>query len=156
MIEILLDSEYRGPTIIELASSVPDITDQKIKVQWTNSKDEVRALREFKRDFVLYVADSHTFDRAVATFGKRLKVPPAVTERAKFVLTDKKGYDWRNFTDGLKDTSPRFLLLKLAADAIRKGIQPSLAEIVANVFLDGISHQDADVLIRLKSGRMRG
>ncbi len=156
MIEIVLDKEYAGPTIIELASVIPDITDKTVKLRWTNSKDEVYILRQFDRDFVLIVPDFYTFDRAVATYGKRLYDSAGEIERAKKALTDRKEYDWRRFTDELHDISPRYLLLKLAADAIRKGIQPSLAEIVGKVFLESISPTDADVLIRLRAPHMRG
>jgi len=156
MIEIVLDKEYAGPSILELISVIPDITDKTVKLRWTNSKDEVYALKQFDRNFALIVPDAYTFDRTVATFGKRLKISAGIVERAKFVLTDKKGYDWRHFVEELHDISPRYLLLKLAADAIRKGIQPSLVEIVEKVFLESISPTDADVLVRLRAPRMRG
>jgi hypothetical protein len=156
MIEITIDKEYAGPNIIELASTIPDITDKTVKLRWTNSKDEIYTLRQFDRDFALVVPDAYTFDRAVATFGKRLHVSTGIIERAKKALTDKKEYDWRHFTDELHDITPRYLLLKLAADAIRKGIQPSLAEIVGKVFTESISPVDADVLIRLRAVRTRG
>lgn len=156
MIKIIQEEKYEGPSILELASNIPDITDDTIDIRWANSKDEIAALGQYNRNFVLHVADSHIRDRTFATFGKRLRIPLNVLERAKFVLADKKGYDWRNFAGELKDTSPRYLLLKLAADAIRKGIQPSLAEIAGKVLSDGIEPIDADVLMRLRSARMRG
>jgi hypothetical protein len=157
MVEIVLDKEYTGPTIVELATTIPDITDTVIKLRWTNTKDELHTLAQFKRDFLLIVPDSLIFDKAVATFGKPLNVSQSILERSKLVLADRKGYDWRHFSEELHESiSPKYLLLKLAADAIRKGIQPSLAEIVGKVFLDGISPTDADVLIRLRAPRMRG
>jgi hypothetical protein len=155
-VEIVLDAEYGGPDIFELAPTIPEIADKTVKLRWANSKDEIHALAPFDRSFVLCVRDSSVLDRAVATFGKRLKISPSVLERAKFVLTDKKGYDWRNFAGELRETSPRHLLLKLAADAVRKGIQPSLAEIAGKVLSDGINPIDADILMRLRSPRMRG
>jgi hypothetical protein len=156
MIDIIIDSEYKGPNIIELASTISEITDKTIKLSWANSKDEIYTLAQFNRNFTLHVPDIHVFDRTVATFGKRLKISSGILERAKLVLTDKKGYDWRNFTGELRETSAKYVLLKLAADAIRRGNQPSLAEIIGKVLTDGISSTDADILIRLRSARMRG
>jgi hypothetical protein len=156
MIEIVIDKEYAGPMILELASVIPDITDKAVKLRWTNSKDEIYIFKKFDRDFILVVPDFYIFDRTVATFGKRLHVSAGVIERAKKVLTDKKEYDWRHFTEELHDISPRYLLLKLVADAIRRGVQPSLAEIVGKVFLEGISYTDVDVLIRLRAPHVRG
>lgn len=156
MVEIILDKEYVGPDIFELAPAIPDITDKAIKVRWTNTKDEVRTLKSFDRDFILYVADLPIFERATATFNKPIKISPGMMERAKIMLMDSNTYDWRHFTEELRESSPRFLVLKLAADAIRKGLKPSLADIAAKMLVDGISPVDADVLVRLKSNRIRG
>lgn len=156
-VEVILDKEDTSPTIVELSPVIPNITDKTIKVRWANTKDEIHTLRQFQRDFLLCVPDVPTFDKTVAAFGKRLKIPQSVLERAKLVLTDRKGYNWRNFVEEQRENiSPKHLLLKLAADAIRKGNQPSLAEIVKGVFADGINPADTDVLIRLKSSSMRG
>ncbi len=156
MIDIILDKEYFGPDIFELAPAIPDITDTTIKVRWTNTKDEVRTLKSFDRDFTLYVANLPTFERAISTFSKFIKIAPNMIERSKIMLMDSNTYDWRHFTEELRECSPRFLVLKLAADAIRKGLKPSLADIAVTMFVDGISPLDADVLVRLKSNRIRG
>jgi hypothetical protein len=157
VIEITLDEEYAGPTVVELAPAIPDIADRVVKVRWGGTKAEYAALQQFDRDFLLCVPDQAALDKAVAAFGKRLTVAQGLLERAKLTLADRKGYDWRAFVEGLgEDASPKFLLMKLAADAVRKGVQPALAEIVGNVMADGINPLDVDVLIRLKSGRMRG
>ena len=157
MINILLDREYAGPDIFQLAPSIPDIANDVIDLRWTNTKDELRVLSQFPhRSFSLHATDSHIFDRTVATFGQRLTISSGLLERAKFVLLDFKGYDWRRFSEELPNTPPRYVLLQLAADAIRNGSKPALAEIVKDIFIDGISPVDADVLLRLKSSRIRG
>jgi hypothetical protein len=156
LVEIIVDKEYSGPGILELAATIPEIADKTVKLRWANSKDEIHALARFSRNFTLVVPDVLLLDRTIATFGKRLKVSAAVLERAKFVLADKKGYDWRSFIGELRETSPRYLVLKLAADAVRKGVQPSLAEIAGKILSDGVAAADADVLLRLRSPRMRG
>lgn len=156
MISITLDEDFTGPDIFELQSIISTITDPVIRVNWTNTKDEIHALTQYKRDFILSVSDLQVFDRTVATFGKRITISKSIIERAKLVLADKKNYDWRNFAAELRETSPRYLLIKLAADAIRRGTQPSLAEIVGKMLHLGINPNDADVLMRLRSPRLRG
>jgi hypothetical protein len=158
-VEIVIDKEYAGPGIVELSSSIPNITDKTIEIRWTNSKDEIHAMHGFRfpgRQWKLHVPDAPTFDRALSTFGGRLKLPAHVLDQAKIALIDPQNYNWRKFSEELHDTSPRYAVLQLAANAIRKGMKPSLAEIVRNIFIDGISPIDTDVLLRLKSGRIRG
>jgi hypothetical protein len=156
-VEIVIDKEYAGPGIIELSSSIPNITDKVIEIRWTNSKDEIHAIHGFPgKQWKLHVPDAATFDRALSTFGGRLKLSSLILEQAKIALIDPQNYNWRKFSEELHDTSPRYAVLQLAANAIRKGMKPSLAGIVRNIFIDGISPTDADVLLRLKSGRIRG
>lgn len=157
MIDVQLDNEYTGPDIQALETTIPDISDDVVKVRWTHTKDELRVLNQFpNRNFLLVVPDSTTFDKVVATFGKRLTISKTIIERAKLVLRDQKSYDWRKFTVEVRDAAPRYILMQLAADSIRNGNKPNLAEIVSLIFSDGVSAVDADVLLRLKSGRIRG
>jgi hypothetical protein len=155
-IELALDQDYQGPDIHQLAASIPRITDEVVNVRWGGSKDELRVLRQFSgRKFKLYVADSRAMDRATAIFGKRLDVSQGIRERAKLVLCDAKAYDWRNFIKQTPGTSPEYVLLQLAADAVRRGNKPTLAGALRALLLNGVAAEDADVLLRLKSSRMR-
>lgn len=154
-VQIKLDEEYTGPTILEIRQSIPNIEDNIINVLWNNSKDEIKTINQFDRDFMLFVPDVKTMEKTIATFGKKIRVPLTISEKAKSVLTDPKNYDWRKFTDDQK-YHPKYILMQLAANAIRKGISPPLADIVSSIFIDGVSPVDADVLLRLKSGRIRG
>src|SRR5271167_60420 len=154
-VEIIVNKEYEGPSILELTDIIDGI-DEAIKVDWANSRDEITTLLRFpKNKFVLYVKDFHTCDRTSATLGLFLKPPEPVVERAKNMLIQPKEYDWRNFCKlNAEGPSTRNILLKLTADALRKGLQPVLADIVASVFHDGVSIVDVDVLLRLK-GKQR-
>ena len=97
---VRLDPEYRGPTIVELADVIENITDSPIRVRWGNTRDEAAALRRHPgRLFTLCVPDFPARDRACATLGLPLNPEPTVLERAKILLRDPKAYDWRNFCD---------------------------------------------------------
>jgi hypothetical protein len=157
VIDVVLDKEYQGPSIIELLPAIDRIDAETIDLRWGNTKDEIRILQQHHdRKFLLHITDSVVWDHTIATFGKRLQIPSILLERAKLMLVDIKTYDWRKFIEQIPGTNPRYLLLQLAADAIRKGIQPKLAQIVASTFVDGISAHDADILLRLKSSHIRG
>jgi hypothetical protein len=155
-LELILDKEYQGPDIHQLAGSIPQITDAAINVRWGGTRDELRALRQFPgRRFKLYIAEPHVMDRALAIFGKPLGISQGIRERAKLVLCDAKAYDWRNFIKQTPGTSPKYALLQLAADAVRRGSKPVLAGVLGSLLLNGAAAEDADVLLRLKSTRMR-
>jgi hypothetical protein len=151
-VEIIVNKDYEGPSILELTDIIDGI-DEAINVDWSNSRDEITTLQRFpKNKFILYVKDFHTRDRTASTLGLFLKLEDAVVTKAKTVLVEPKEYDWRNFCkQNTAGPSTRNILLKLAADALRKGLQPSLAGVVSSIFHDGISIIDVDVLLRLKS-----
>lgn len=155
-VEIVVNSAYEGPSILELTENIPDI-DEAIRVDWSNSRDEIAALLRFPgKKFVLYVRDFPARDRAVSALGLPLKLEEPVVERAKTALIQPREYDWRNFCKQNEREGPsaRNILLKLAADALRKGMRPALADVVGSLFHDGVSVLDVDVLLRLK-GRQR-
>jgi hypothetical protein len=154
-VEIIVNKDYEGPSILELTDIIDGI-DEAVKLDWSNSRDEISTLLRFpKNKFILYVKDFHTLDRTASTLGLFLKPPEPVVAKAKTVLVEPKEYDWRNFCkQNEQGPSTRNILLKLTADAIRKGLQPALADILASVFHDGVSIVDVDVLLRLK-GRPR-
>lgn len=155
-VELVLDREYQGPDIHQLVAFIPQITDTVINVRWTGSRDEFRALRQFpERKFKLYIAESQVMDKAIAEFGKRLNISQGIRERAKLVLCDAKAYDWRNFIKQTPSTNPKYALLQLVADAVRRGNKPVLVETLRALLLNGAAAEDADVLLRLKSPRMR-
>jgi hypothetical protein len=155
-VNIILDKDYIGPTIMELEPALDRIEADVVDLRWGNTKDEIRILRQHPRKFMLRIADPTVWDRTIATFGKRLRIASPLLERAKLVLSDLAAYDWRKFITQIPGTNPRYLLLQLAANAVRLGKQPQLAHIVASTFVKGVGAQDADVLLRLKSPHMRG
>jgi len=156
--EIVVDKDWKEhPSILELADSIAEITADPIDVQWGNTRDEATTLRSFpSRRFVLHVPGFPARDRATSYLGLPLSLEQSLLERAKNLLTDPVAYDWRSFCkESEQGVSPRNILLKLVADSLRKGNRPALAEIMSPLFLGGISPVDADVLLRLKSGRLR-
>jgi len=154
---IVIDKDFEGPSLKELASIMDEITEDPIKVSWGNTHDEVALLKFYSnKNFMLYVDDFPAKDRAIAALGLSLDPPKPLLEKAKDSLNNPQKYDWRGFCDDSKGgPAPKWLLLKLAADSLRKGFRPALAEIISPVLLGGISVVDVDVLLRLrvKSGK---
>jgi hypothetical protein len=154
--EIQIDEDWSGPSILELSSIMEEIEDDRpVKVSWSNTRNEIAALRKFpNRKFILVVDNFPAKDRVTAVLGLPLSPPQGALDRAKDSLVELKTYDWRNFCDsGGKNPNPKYLLLKLVADSLRKGNVPALAEIMSPLLLDGIDVVDVDVLLRLKSRR---
>ena len=151
-VETIVNKDFEGPDILEIVENIPDI-DEAISVEWSNSRDEITTLLRFPgKKFVLYVRDSQTHDRVASTLGLFLKPEEGIVAKAKTALNDPKEYDWRNFCkQNQHGPSTRNILLKLAADALRKGMRPALAEVVSSIFHDGVSIVDVDVLLRLKA-----
>jgi len=151
-VEIIINKDFEGPDILEVVENIPDI-DEAISVEWSNSRDEITTILRFPdKKFILYVRDFPMRDRTASTLGLVLKLEEAVVIKAKTLLNEPKEYDWRNFCkQNEHGPSTRNILLKLAADALRKGMRPALADIVSSLFHEGISIIDVDVLLRLKS-----
>jgi len=153
-VEIIVNKDFEGPDILEVVENIPDI-DEAISVEWSNSRNEISTLLRFpSKKFILYVRDIQTRADTASTLGLFLKLDDGVVERAKMLLNDPKEYDWRNFCkQNGYGSSTRNILLKLAANALHKGMRPALADIVSSLFHEDISIIDVDVLLRLKSGR---
>jgi hypothetical protein len=152
-VEIIVNKDYEGPSIIEMAENIAGI-DEAVRVDWSNSRDEIATLLRFPdKKFVLYVRDFSARDRTVSALGLPLRLEEAVVERAKTVLIRPAEYDWRNFVkQNSEGPSTRNILIKLAADALRRGNRPVLADIMEPLLFGGISVVDVDVLLRAKGG----
>jgi hypothetical protein len=153
-VEVLVNKDFEGPDILEMAENIPDI-DEAITVYWSNTRDEIGTLLRFpNKKFVLYVRDFPMRDRTVATLGLFLKLEEPVMKKAWDSLAVPRDYDWRNFCKQNEyGVSTRNILLKLAADSLRKGNRPIIADLIEPLFLGGISIVDVDVLMRLKGKR---
>lgn len=149
---IVIDEDFEGPTLKELVSIMDDITEDPIKIRWHNSHEEISVLRSSQKVFTLYVDDFPAKDRAIAALGLPLDQPKLILDKAKDSLNSPQKYDWRGFCEDSKgNPAPKWLLVKLAADSLRKGNKPALAEIISPILLGGVSIVDADVLLRLKA-----
>jgi hypothetical protein len=152
-IEIVVNKDFEGPSILELTDIIPEV-EEALGIDWSNSRDEIATLRRFpNKKFVLYVRDFSMRDRTVAALGLPLKIEGSLAERAWHSLVYPKEYDWRNFCKQNDGASTRNILLKLAADSLRRGNRPAIADLITPLFLEGISIVDVDVLLRLKSKR---
>lgn len=154
MLEVLIDKSFEGPGILEIASLIGGYEkDYAVKVSWLNTRNEIAILRSFpERKFILVVDDLPAKDRVTATLGLPLSQPQDALDRAHHSLVEVKAYDWRGFCgDCKKGLNPKWLLLKLVADSLRKGKTPALAEIMPPLLLDSIKLEDVDILLRLKA-----
>ena len=155
---VAIAHDFRGPTILELAPVMESVTGPS-RVRWHGTRAEILALRAHPdREFVLCVEDFPARDRACAALGLPIAIEATVLERAKTLLVDPKACDWRGFCDGQakgRGAAPKYVLLKLAADSVRRGHSPALAEVMGPLVLGGVGAHDADVLLRLKSGRLK-
>src|SRR5579863_8600081 len=127
-VEVLVNKDFEGPDILEMAENIPDI-DEAITVYWSNTRDEIGTILRFpNKEFVLYVRDFPMRDRTVATLGLFLKLEEPVMKKAWDSLAAPRDYDWRNFCKQNEyGVSTRNILLKLAADSLRKGNRPIIA-----------------------------
>jgi hypothetical protein len=160
VVDILFDAEYHGPTIIELASILDDITEDPVNVLWTNTKQELRELESHPGiNFLLYVQDMHTMGRAVATLGQRIRIEGSALKAGGTALAappQQQLQGWRSYIDQVKDINPRHVILKIVADSIRAGKETPAADIINDLFINGgIDPKDADVMLRLKSPRFK-
>jgi hypothetical protein len=154
-VEIVVNKDFEGPSILELTDIIPGI-EEAVRVDWANSRDEIATILRFpEKKFILYVRDFAMRDRTVSSLGLFLKLEEPVVARAWNTLAYPKDYDWRNFCKQ-NEHGPATcnILLKLAADSLRRGNRPAVADLIEPLFLGGISVLDIDVLLRLK-GRHR-
>jgi hypothetical protein len=154
-IEVQIDDSFTGPGIKQLAEMIEEIPlDHEIKVNWSNTRAEIALLKQYPtRKFTLVVEDFVVKDRTMAALGLPLTFPQPLLTKAANVLIEQKLYDWRGFVEDMKSGgahSPKWVLLKLVADSLRKGRTPALADIVSTLITDGIRQEDVDVLLRLK------
>jgi hypothetical protein len=154
-VEIVVNKDFEGPSILELTDIIPEV-EEAVRVDWSNSRDEIATILRFPgKKFVLYVRDSAMRDRTVSSLGLFLKIDETLAAKAWDALAKPKEYDWRNFCKhGWDGPNPRNILLKLAADSLRRGNRPAVADLIEPLFLGGIGIVDVDVLLRLK-GRQR-
>lgn len=154
-IEVKIDDTYSGPGIKQLSELFDDIPlDHEVVVNWSNTRAEIALLKQYPdRKFLLIVDDFVDKDRTMAALGLSLSFPQPLLQKAANVLIEQKLYDWRNFVEDMRTGgahSPKWVLLKLVADSLRKGRTPVLADIVSSLIHDGIRQEDVDVLLRLK------
>jgi len=153
-IEIVVNKDFEGPDILEMAENISGI-DEAVSLYWSNTRDEISTLLRFPdKKFILYVRDFTMRDRTVSTFGLFLKLEEPVVNKAWNSLAIPKEYDWRNFCKSNEHgPSTRNILLKLAADSLRRGNRPAVADLIEPLFVGEISILDVDVLLRLKGRR---
>ena len=147
--EITIRENYLGPTILELEPVLEEITGS-VEIRWEGTQQEIACLqRHPKKHFTLIVSDLSAMERAATLTGRRLQLDPQFVDNIKHTLISRKGYNWRFTVEDVGANVARAAVIKLSADSIRRGKRPLLARITADMFCEGISSQDTDVLLRL-------
>jgi hypothetical protein len=154
-VEVIVNKDFEGPDILEMVENIPDI-DEAVTVYWSNTRDEIGTLLRFpNKKFILYVRDFAMRDRTASSLGLFLKLEEPLLKEAWNSLATPQEYNWRNFCKANEHgVSTRNVLLKLAADSLRKGNRPIIADLIEPLFLGGVSIVDVDVFLRLK-GKQR-
>lgn len=154
MVQIVTDKGLfeACPSLIDIEPSMVNISpDETLEVRWENSKPERIALERHKnRKFLLYVPDIQASERTASSLEIPLSLDKNLVGDARVALTNKKLYNWRDFSREKGVMVTRNILLKLAADEIRLGNKPKLAYVAKDVFLDGVAPSNADTLLRLR------
>ena len=154
MVQIVTDKGLfeACPSLLDIEPSMVNIsTDETIEVRWENSKPEQVALeRHQNRKFLLYVPDIQASERTVAALEAPINLDNNLVGDARIALTNKKLYNWRDFSREKGVTVTKNIILKIAADEIRLGNKPKLAYVAKDMFLDGVNPSNADTLLRLR------
>lgn len=140
------------PSILDFESSFENIPMEiPIEVRWENSKRELVAINRHKdRVFRLYVPDIISLDRATSFLEMSITLDKSMVDNGCLALCNKKLYNWREFSRELGAATAKNLVLKIAADDIRKGAKSKLAYVAKDVLLDGVTPSNADTLLRLR------
>jgi|SRR5208282_628849 len=152
MIQIVINPEYAGPTILDWGVSSRTVEDKFVEVRWGNTKQEINQLERLSDcNFRLFVPDKAAQDKAALSLGDDVQLDQTTINTAKLALNARKSYDWRGFSDGKPTSLTRSILTRMSADALRKGRESVLADLVGDFALEGgINPIDADVLLRLR------
>lgn len=152
MIQIVIDPQYNGPTILEWGISSRNVEDEFVEVLWGNTKQEIVQLECLQDcNFRLFVPDAEARERAAASLDSDVQLDGVIMATAKQALNARKSYDWRNFSNDKPISLTRSILTKMSADALRNGREPILAQFAGDFACEtGINPIDADVLLRLQ------
>jgi hypothetical protein len=151
MIKVELNPDFHGPNIIECEAILQSV-EGAIELRWENSKPELHLLElNSSRDFILHVKDLSTLEKTINSTGQFLSFDPELIEAAKKSLINEQTYDWRNFFASIGQNATKGIIVKITADALRKGLRPKLTSVTLKCLHRGVSPIDVDVLLRIKA-----
>jgi hypothetical protein len=150
MINLRVDPEYRGPSIIE-AECLLSLGHDTIEVAWTNTKRELDVLRRFSdRPVILIVPDLRLMVRTASVLGIEFTLPSEILRAAMNSLNGVEG-QWRTFTEQVGPEVALSAILQNAANGILKGVSHDpLRKVLIECLLGGISPVDLDLLLALR------
>lgn len=154
-LEIKLNPEFNGPTILELGP-VLDETTGEVEVRWENTKPEIAFLKANPgRYYILNVYDIQVFERTCVAFGTSFMIDSTLLESARLALKSRRAaQNWEHISGQYGVNVSRGLLTRIIADSIRSGKEPKTVALVAReILLNGVNPLDASVLLRLREIR---
>jgi len=154
--EIRVDKDFAGPSLQDLEPVLSELEDP-VEVRWSGSKGDILAQeRQCSRSLILIVPDVETAEKTLWVLGGVLTLPEDELKAAKCALFSKYApSSWRKKAEALGIIRSTLLLTKVAADAVRKGVTPRPGlSVAADVVLNHVSPVDADVILRLRFGKL--
>jgi hypothetical protein len=151
MITFRIQKKFEGPTILEMASLLP-LSEESVTVAWSNSKVERLVLRKYpNRDFILVVPDLNAMERTATTLGLPYKLDNPAINGCMEAINNNVGGSWGTFVKTVGPSVSRGIAVRLVADCIREGNDPTqLRKVLVDFVLDNVPPMDADLLLVLR------
>lgn len=158
MIEIRIDPDYVGMTLLEVLPMIED-DHAFITVRWNNTRDEIEALRNRRYEHItLVVSDQAAMVEAAQANGLRFCFDPVTAKRGESSLNDITVSNWRGFARALGSnpaasaTAARGLLIEMANRNLRHGGRSlRFRAVLDGVLFAGVAPADMDVLLGLRA-----
>ena len=148
MVEIQINPDFKGPTILELEPILGDIQGTP-QVRWQGTRAEFLTLEQHPRKFILHVPDITAMEKTATMLGNEYTFDSAILQQAFQALTGRQA-SWRSFCEGVGPAVTRSLLIRISARAIRKGQGQIHAKIASESLIEGVNPIDADILLRIR------
>lgn len=155
MLELKINHDFHGPSIVELEPVLGDIQDDMVEVLWSHTPREIAVLRGHpEKSFTLFVRDIQMMERAAEQLGLPVKFDLNTLETGKLALISRI-QKWDEFSKGVGASVSRGILLKLVSRSIERGGHlPEFAVLMNDILFEGVSPLEADVHLRLH--KLRG
>ena len=149
-ITIRVDSDYHGPSILEMESLL-EVSNDPQTVTWGNSKAEVCLLTRYHAcTLELVVPDLPSMERAANTLGIAYKLPAELVTKAYENIIKLNGM-WHDFNQQVGQGLARATLIRMVNENIKRGNDPKeLRKVLVDALFEDLGTTDIDVLLGLR------